>query len=418
MRPFTRPLLFAAALVAAFLAFASPRAALADVTVSIAVFHDELAPHGRWVTAGSYGTCWAPNGVVAGWGPYVDGEWVWTDYGWTWVSNDPWTDVVYHYGTWAWVDPYGWVWVPGTVWAPAWVTWAYTDDYVGWAPVPPSLTVSAAGYVGPPVVVSAARYVFVPTARFAGVPVATARVPAGQAATILARSTRVTRFPVSGGIVHTAGLPPERIEKAIGHPMPRGSVDRLRAQPTAMTAGGHGKGRIAVVSPAPERARMVAAAPREVKGNAARVENHQVENHKVVERNAGPKVERANASSNAVEHKTTNPNHGAAVHVEQKKTSHASHPVEPVHQPQRVDTGHEKGGPPPHEKGGSPPPPPPRVAAAAPEHAVRENPQPAPGNHEVQHGNPHAAPPGQVQAKPKGPPAGPDQVKDKDKKDR
>jgi hypothetical protein len=394
MRPFTRTLVFAAALVAAFLAFASPPAALADVTVSIAVFHDELAPHGRWVTAGSYGTCWAPTGVVAGWQPYVDGEWVWTDYGWTWVSEDPWADVVYHYGTWVWTDPYGWVWVPGTVWAPAWVTWAYTDDYVGWAPVPPSLTVSTVGYVGAPVVVSAARYVFVPTARFAGTPIATARVPAQQAPTILARATRVTRFPVSGGIVHTAGPPPERIEKAIGHPVPRGSVDRLRARPTAVTAAGHGKGRIAVVAPASERARMVAAAPaREVKGNA------RVENHKAVERNAGPKVERAHASSNAVEHKTTNPNHGAAVHVEQKKTSHASHPVEPVQQPRPVATGHEKGGPPPpppHEKG---PPP-----------------QPVSGNPEGQHGNPHGAPSGQVQEKPKGPPPG--HAQGKEKKDR
>ena len=28
-------------------------------------------------------------------------------------------------------------WVPGDQWAPAWVAWRYSDDYVGWAPLPP-----------------------------------------------------------------------------------------------------------------------------------------------------------------------------------------------------------------------------------------------------------------------------------------
>src|SRR5689334_4879753 len=42
------------------------------------------------------------------------------------------------YGTWYNDSDYGWVWVPGYTWGPAWVTWQYTDDYVGWAPLPPS----------------------------------------------------------------------------------------------------------------------------------------------------------------------------------------------------------------------------------------------------------------------------------------
>jgi len=65
------------------------------------------------------------------------------------------------------------------------VTWAYTDDYVGWAPVPPTFALSATGYFGAPVVVTATRYVFVPTRQFVGVPVATVRVPAQQGVTIL-----------------------------------------------------------------------------------------------------------------------------------------------------------------------------------------------------------------------------------------
>src|SRR6266496_1683468 len=45
-------------------------------------------------------------------------------------------------------DRYGWVWIPGTVWAPAWVTWTYNDNYVGWAPLPPSIVFGSSGYSG------------------------------------------------------------------------------------------------------------------------------------------------------------------------------------------------------------------------------------------------------------------------------
>ena len=32
----------------------------------------------------------------------------------------------------------GWFWVPGRRWAPAWVSWRQSDDYLAWAPLPPS----------------------------------------------------------------------------------------------------------------------------------------------------------------------------------------------------------------------------------------------------------------------------------------
>jgi len=239
------------------------QATAAPVSVSVSFFHDELAPHGRWVAAGSYGSCWAPSGVAAGWEPYVDGQWVYSDYGWTWASNDPWGDIPYHYGTWAYVDPYGWVWVPGTVWAPAWVTWAYTDDYVGWAPVPPSFALSATGYFGAPVVVTATRYVFVPTRQFVGVPVATVRVPAQQGVTILPHAVKTTRFDVSNGVVRVAGPPQARIERAVGHPIQRVATTSLRAQPTTLAAGGVTKAKsVRVVAPESERSKVAPEAAR------------------------------------------------------------------------------------------------------------------------------------------------------------
>jgi hypothetical protein len=226
-------------------------AAGAPVSVSVSVFHEQLAPHGRWVSEPSYGDVWIPSGVASGWEPYVDGEWEYTDYGWTWVSDDAWGDVPYHYGTWTSVDRYGWVWVPGTVWAPAWVTWAYTDDYVGWAPVPPSFALSSRGYYGAPIVVPATRYIFVPAPRFVGVRVSTVRIPQAQAVTIFTRASKTTRFQVSNGIVRVQGPPAARIERAMGHKLERVPAQRLRVQPTTLAAAGvTGSQSIRVVAPA------------------------------------------------------------------------------------------------------------------------------------------------------------------------
>jgi Family of unknown function (DUF6600) len=247
-------------LAAALYGFAAPPAAHADVAVSVSFFHQQLTPYGRWVVAGSYGNCWVPGGVAASWSPYVAGQGLYTDYGWTWASNDPWGDIPYHYGTWAWVPPYGWVWVPGTVWAPAWVTWAYTDDFIGWAPVPPSFAFSVGGYVGGPVVVAQTRYVFVPSQQFVGVPVQSVRVAPQQNSVIFRRATKVTSFPVSNGIVRTAGLPAERVERATGHRIERVSIERARTQPTSVEHAGFQKAKtIPVVAPKRERAQAITA---------------------------------------------------------------------------------------------------------------------------------------------------------------
>ncbi|HTR01734.1 MAG TPA: DUF6600 domain-containing protein [Thermoanaerobaculia bacterium] len=248
--------LFAAAWIGAVVAIAAPTRMDAAVAVSIGVFHDQLSPYGSWVVAGSYGNVWVPR-VAAGWSPYVDGQWIYTDYGWTWESTDPWGGVPCHYGSWAWEAPYGWVWVPGTVWAPAWVTWAYGDDYVGWAPLPPSFAFSASGYAGAPVVVATTRYVFVPTRQFVGVPVASVRIPAANNAVIFPRTVKTTAYQVSAGIVRTAGPPPSRIERVAAHPIAPVSIDRVKTRPTTIEQAGLAKSaRVAVVAPKAENARL------------------------------------------------------------------------------------------------------------------------------------------------------------------
>jgi hypothetical protein len=246
---------------AAVIGFAA-QAAQAQVSVNVTIggFYDELAPYGRWVDC-SYGQCWVPARVAAGWQPYSNGQWIYTEYGWTWVSNDPWGGNPYHYGTWASIPGYGWSWVPGTVWAPAWVTWSYSNTYVGWAPLPPTVVFGSSGYVGSPIVVSQTQYVFVPTNRFVGTNVTTVRIPAQQSAQIFRQTRPVTGFAVSGGIVRNTALPMQTIERAAGGKIETRSIQAAGTAPRAVSAG---TAHLAVVAPAREVKAAVAARPQAV----------------------------------------------------------------------------------------------------------------------------------------------------------
>ena len=242
---------------------AQPAQAEVRVSVSIGGFYDELAPYGRWVNC-RYGRCWVPRRVARRWQPYTNGRWVYTEYGWTWVSRDPWGGSPYHYGTWVYLRGYGWSWVPGTVWAPAWVTWSYSDRYVGWAPLPPSFACGESGYSGRPVVVSQTQYVFVTTNRFVDTDVISVWVPAQESATIFRQTRPVTQFAVSDGIVRNTGIPTETIQHATGGRIETRSISSANTTPSAATAGGGGKGRqVAIVAPAREVNAAVAARPQE-----------------------------------------------------------------------------------------------------------------------------------------------------------
>jgi len=102
-------------------------------------FYDRLDPYGNWIYLNPFGYVWTPRHMGYRWRPYSDGYWVWTDYGWTWISDLEWGDIPFHYGRWGWDNDIGWFWVPGMVWGPAWVTWRSSDQYMGWAPLPPGV---------------------------------------------------------------------------------------------------------------------------------------------------------------------------------------------------------------------------------------------------------------------------------------
>jgi hypothetical protein len=113
-------------------------------TITVQTFYDELSPFGDWIYSPDYGYVWRPYfDYPENFRPYSSrGNWVNTEYGWTWVSDYPWGWATFHYGRWYFDDYLGWMWIPGYEWAPAWVSWGSYGDYWGWAPLGPSINVS------------------------------------------------------------------------------------------------------------------------------------------------------------------------------------------------------------------------------------------------------------------------------------
>ena len=53
-------------------------------------FYDQLSPYGQWIDDSEYGYIWIPT-AGPDFIPYLsNGYWVFTDYGWTWVSDYEW----------------------------------------------------------------------------------------------------------------------------------------------------------------------------------------------------------------------------------------------------------------------------------------------------------------------------------------
>lgn len=137
-----------------------------EVRAGFNLFFGELRPHGIWVKHPRYRYVFCPR-VNADWRPYTNGRWIWLrDRGWYFKSSEPFAWAVYHYGRWVDDLRLGWCWVPGTKWAPAWVSWRRSNDYIGWAPLPPErdgFQINIEVNVGEP---PEDDWVFVPVRRF------------------------------------------------------------------------------------------------------------------------------------------------------------------------------------------------------------------------------------------------------------
>jgi len=251
-------------------------------------FEQPLAVHGRWVTVATYGRAWVPVGVAAGWRPYTLGHWVWTDYGWTWASDEPFGWATYHYGRWLFTADFGWVWLPGSVWAPAWVDWRFGGGYIGWAPLPPrhgfrfALRVSHFDHYAIP----ATYFNFCVERDFCEPHVHRHFVPRERNVTIINRTTNITNITVVNNHVVNKSVSVERIERARGQ-----RIERLAVKPASKPGAAHVAGKeLAVYRPAATSKRPPAPAAKSVGPVKPAVKNNAAAHNNAVTARAPAKV--------------------------------------------------------------------------------------------------------------------------------
>lgn len=218
-------------------------------SVEVSFFYGELARYGDWVLVEPYGWVWTPWGTAPGWRPYTVGQWVYTPYGWTWVSDWPWGWAPFHYGRWAWHAPWGWIWIPGRVWAPAWVAWRHGPGWLGWAPLPPGVEWRLGvglwfGDVDLDLAIGANWWVFVAERDFLEPRPLRRAVPVARNPEILRQTRDVTRYEELGERVAVRSVPVEEIEGRTRRAVPRYEVEDLAAPPRRAEPADHGRVRI------------------------------------------------------------------------------------------------------------------------------------------------------------------------------
>jgi hypothetical protein len=224
-------------------------------TASYGTFYRKLEPYGAWRETNDYGYVWQPREAEESrdWRPYVEGRWVYTDAGWTWVSEEPFGWATYHYGRWVRLRRVGWVWVPGQQWAPAWVSWRTSKDYVGWAPLPPEARFNrktgihnwADNYydIGPD------QYSFVPENEFGSRRIRQSVVPVERNITIVIDTTNVTNITFANTTVVNHGPNFEEMRSRSRQPIERYRLERQVSSDT--TALPTVRGEVLVMSAPP-----------------------------------------------------------------------------------------------------------------------------------------------------------------------
>jgi len=231
----TRALIIASAVILGLAAAPTP----ATAGVSFDFFYSNLTPHGSWYASGQYGRVWRPVDYRPGWNPYLDGHWVYSDFGWTWVSDYDWGAIPYHYGTWVTDPAYGWVWVPGYTWAPSWVEFRTGPGYIGWAPVAPGFSVGLSFTLGSP---APGPFLFVPSAQFLAPSIRGCAVPYSRTTYIYNNTHVINSLVVQNDVVVNRGPDRSYVESVSGRRIqqvpieqvsrtaPRGRFNRLEAR--------------------------------------------------------------------------------------------------------------------------------------------------------------------------------------------
>ena len=206
----------------------------AEVRVDISLFYDDLAPYGNWYTVEPYGWVWCPRGMRYGWRPYVDGHWIYTDFGWMWASEYSWGWAPFHYGRWAYDSFYGWIWVPGSTWAPAWVAWRYGDGWIGWAPLPPEVAWRVGfgldfGTFDINAGIESPRWCFVEQRYFLDHRIRTRVLPRSRNVTLFPVTRDVTKYDEIRSRPAERGLDADIVGRALGQVVPRYQLVEAKA---------------------------------------------------------------------------------------------------------------------------------------------------------------------------------------------
>ncbi|MGA9770650.1 MAG: DUF6600 domain-containing protein [Blastocatellia bacterium] len=228
------------ALVSAALLFNpgfNARVYAAPQAVTVDTFYQSLGTYGHWFSHDRLGWVWMPYDVSVSWRPYSVGQLAYSDYGWTWDSDEPWGWATYHYGRWQFDANYGWLWIPGTVWGPAWVSWRFGDGYCGWAPLPPLVGWDSGLVLGgldldeyiPPF-----WYNFVEERYFATPHIHDHLLLPARNVSLIGQTRNITRYEVNGNRIINRSVDVDRLEKDTGH-----SISRYRVMTANSPAAQH-----------------------------------------------------------------------------------------------------------------------------------------------------------------------------------
>ena len=244
-------------------------------TASYSTFYTKLEPYGVWRETSNYGYVWQPREAEQSrnWRPYTYGRWVYTNAGWTWMSEEPFGWAAYHYGRWTRLRNIGWIWVPGDEWAAAWVSWRTSNDYIGWAPLPPEARFDrhhgihnwADNYydIGPD------QYCFVPTNQFGAQRVERIVVPAERNVTIVNQTANVTNITYNNTTIVNEGPNYDELRGRTQRPIERLRLERQTVNVEAEIPRAVIKGEV-LEAPAPVIARAQSAErPQRVKEKVA-----------------------------------------------------------------------------------------------------------------------------------------------------
>jgi hypothetical protein len=196
------------------------------------VFYNDLAPYGAWTQQPDYGLVWQPTveTIDPNWTPYVDaGQWMYSDCGWYWQSDYTWGWAAFHYGRWTNIPHRGWVWVPGNQWGPAWVAWRSTDTYIGWAPLPPGVSLNVLAqlnYNSKPIVPNASLglppsvYTFVSTSNLTSRNLPRRVLPIARAQELARNSVLLNNYTFVNNRIFNTGISRDAVAAAAHKPVP------------------------------------------------------------------------------------------------------------------------------------------------------------------------------------------------------